>query len=159
MTGVQTCLFRSSFFSENAALKDKLFPSAFEAATVDGKIYAMPAETVTPIVFYYNKRAFDKIGAQPPTSWGEIMALVPKFNEAGIAPFSLGGQSRWTNMMWLEFLFDRIGGSQVFEAIFNGEKNGWSNPSSIEALTQLQTLRSEERRVGKECRSRWSPYH
>src|SRR6266511_4820910 len=22
-----------------------------------------------------------------------------------------------------------------------------------------QTLRSEERRVGKECRSRWSPYH
>ena len=23
----------------------------------------------------------------------------------------------------------------------------------------LPTLRSEERRVGKECRSRWSPYH
>src|SRR5258706_4715886 len=33
-----------------------------------------------------------------------------------------------------------------------------------EALTQLHysgvnNLRSEERRVGKECRSRWSPYH
>src|SRR5256885_5693669 len=24
---------------------------------------------------------------------------------------------------------------------------------------RLQNLRSEERRVGKECRSRWSPYH
>ena len=24
---------------------------------------------------------------------------------------------------------------------------------------QLDTIRSEERRVGKECRSRWSPYH
>ena len=23
----------------------------------------------------------------------------------------------------------------------------------------LKELRSEERRVGKECRSRWSPYH
>ena len=23
----------------------------------------------------------------------------------------------------------------------------------------LYTIRSEERRVGKECRSRWSPYH
>ena len=22
-----------------------------------------------------------------------------------------------------------------------------------------ETIRSEERRVGKECRSRWSPYH
>ena len=27
------------------------------------------------------------------------------------------------------------------------------------ALLWLGTLRSEERRVGKECRSRWSPYH
>src|SRR2546430_8300995 len=26
-------------------------------------------------------------------------------------------------------------------------------------LTQLGMTRSEERRVGKECRSRWSPYH
>ena len=25
--------------------------------------------------------------------------------------------------------------------------------------TSLDTARSEERRVGKECRSRWSPYH
>ena len=25
--------------------------------------------------------------------------------------------------------------------------------------TQVIELRSEERRVGKECRSRWSPYH
>ena len=23
----------------------------------------------------------------------------------------------------------------------------------------IETVRSEERRVGKECRSRWSPYH
>ena len=27
------------------------------------------------------------------------------------------------------------------------------------ALLQQALLRSEERRVGKECRSRWSPYH
>ena len=25
--------------------------------------------------------------------------------------------------------------------------------------SMVQLLRSEERRVGKECRSRWSPYH
>ena len=27
------------------------------------------------------------------------------------------------------------------------------------ASTAFQSCRSEERRVGKECRSRWSPYH
>ena len=26
-------------------------------------------------------------------------------------------------------------------------------------LVSISVLRSEERRVGKECRSRWSPYH
>ena len=26
-------------------------------------------------------------------------------------------------------------------------------------IIQVDTRRSEERRVGKECRSRWSPYH
>src|SRR5437016_7614676 len=29
----------------------------------------------------------------------------------------------------------------------------------IDNLTVYENLRSEERRVGKECRSRWSPYH
>ena len=27
------------------------------------------------------------------------------------------------------------------------------------AIDKVMVLRSEERRVGKECRSRWSPYH
>ena len=31
-------------------------------------------------------------------------------------------------------------------------KKQWSNSSD-------EAMRSEERRVGKECRSRWSPYH
>ena len=29
----------------------------------------------------------------------------------------------------------------------------------VEATTTAVCARSEERRVGKECRSRWSPYH
>ena len=31
--------------------------------------------------------------------------------------------------------------------------------SNVETGNNLLTVRSEERRVGKECRSRWSPYH
>ncbi|MEO3891010.1 extracellular solute-binding protein [Nonomuraea sp. B5E05] len=130
----------TSWFDENAALKDKLFPSSFGAATIDGKIYAMPCETMQPIVLYYDKRAFDKIGAQPPQTWGDIMDLVPKFNAQGIAPFALGGQSRWTNMMWLEFLFDRLGGSEVFQAVFDAEKDAWNNPVAIDALGKMQEL-------------------
>jgi raffinose/stachyose/melibiose transport system substrate-binding protein len=130
----------TSWFDDNADVKDRLFASSFGPATIDGKIYAMPAETVQPIVLYYNKRVFDKVGAEPPQTWDDVMALVPKFNAAGVAPFSLAGQSRWTNMMWLEFAFDRIGGSEVFQAVFDGEQDAWSHPASIQGLTAVQEL-------------------
>ena len=93
-------------------MKSRLFPSSFGAATINGKIYAMPCETVQPIILFYNKTVFDNAKLQPPQTWGDLLALVPKFKAKGVAPFSLGGQSLWTNMMWLEFLFDRIGGPE-----------------------------------------------
>jgi raffinose/stachyose/melibiose transport system substrate-binding protein len=130
----------SDFFAEHPEIKQKIFPSAFGAATVDGKLYAMPIETVAPIVLFWNKKVFDQVGVEPPQSWGDIMDLVPKFNKAGVAPFALAGQSLWTNMMWLEFLYDRIGGPEVFEAVFNGEKNAWSQPASLQALGEVQKL-------------------
>src|SRR3989454_9452884 len=39
-----------------------------------------------------------------------------------------------------------------------GLKVDQSTASILDTLSH-RTLRSEERRVGKECRSRWSPYH
>ena len=35
--------------------------------------------------------------------------------------------------------------------------SSWS--ADLEAGSDFKEGRSEERRVGKECRSRWSPYH
>ena len=130
----------TDWFAQNAAVKDKLFPSSFGPATVNGKIYAMPCETVAPIVLYYNKKVFEQAGAQPPQTFEEMMALVPTFKNKGIAPFSLAGKSRWTNMMWLEFLLDRIGGPDVFNAVFAGEKDAWSNPAVLDMLTKIQTM-------------------
>ena len=40
------------------------------------------------------------------------------------------------------------------------DKNTVSDNDELEKLNQRSIYaRSEERRVGKECRSRWSPYH
>jgi raffinose/stachyose/melibiose transport system substrate-binding protein len=128
----------TSWFGENSAVKDKIFTAAFGAATVDGKIYAMPAEVVQPLFIFYNKQAFEKAGVEVPTTWEEIKASIPKFKAKKIAPFSLGGQSRWTNMMWLEFMFDRLGGTKVFDAVYAGTPNAWSDPTAIKALTEIQ---------------------
>ena len=64
---------------------------------------------------------------------------MPKFNAAKIAPFSLGGQSRWTNMMWLEFYLMRLGGSELFDRVMT-EKGAWSDPNAIKGLQMTQDL-------------------
>ena len=46
----------------------------------------------------------------------------------------------------------------AFVSLKNGEL--WLNNASFSLrLNERGRSRSEERRVGKECRSRWSPYH
>lgn len=130
----------TSWFEQNPEVKSRLFPSTFGAATVDGKIYAIPTQAVTPIIFFYNKELFEKAGVQPPKTWDELMGLTKTFNDMGIAPLSLGGQSRWTSMMWLQYMFDRVGGPEVFNDIYAGKANAWSNPAALEALTKIQEL-------------------
>ena len=43
--------------------------------------------------------------------------------------------------------------------IANKNINTFEFQADINLYDKLFVLRSEERRVGKECRSRWSPYH
>src|SRR5256885_10961751 len=53
--------------------------------------------------------------------------------------------------------FKKLAGGGSFKIVNQSE------PRALKKLgytaAQVQAIRSEERRVGKECRSRWSPYH
>ena len=46
---------------------------------------------------------------------------------------------------------------EMHENLYHDNSNNPINFNNTEIETHL--TRSEERRVGKECRSRWSPYH
>ena len=54
---------------------------------------------------------------------------------------------------------DTIGG--VVDCVVSGVPVGIGDPvfGRLGARLAEAMMRSEERRVGKECRSRWSPYH
>ena len=56
-------------------------------------------------------------------------------------------------MAWTVFIDGKEGttGLRIFDRL--AERGEFS------LLTLPEEKRSEERRVGKECRSRWSPYH
>src|SRR3712207_8200663 len=55
---------------------------------------------------------------------------------------------------------DRRAGEDHDLAVFHKEEPPRATEQGLHRARQkVLTLRSEERRVGKECRSRWSPYH
>ena len=127
-------------FDANPEAKDRIFPSVLEGGTVDGEIYAAPYNGVQPVVIYYNKDVFEQAGAEVPTTWDELLDAVATFKDKGIAPFSIGGASRWPYLMWIAYLTDRIGGPEVFERVENGEPEAWKDPAIIEAASMIQDL-------------------
>ena len=60
----------------------------------------------------------------------------------------------------VEYVFGYPGGAvlEIYDALFQLNKFKHILVRHEQAAVHA-VLRSEERRVGKECRSRWSPYH
>ncbi len=130
----------TSWVNEDSAWKQSFVASTWGAGTIDGKIYAVPTNNTQPVVMYYNTKLFEQAGAELPKTWDDVLHLTEVFNSKGIAPISLGGGSNWTSMMWLEYLFDRVGGPEVFANIYAGKADAWSDPSALKAYTMIQQL-------------------
>jgi raffinose/stachyose/melibiose transport system substrate-binding protein len=118
----------------------RVLPSVAQAGVIDGKVYAITNSQSQPVMMYYNKQLFDQVGIEVPTTWSELMDAVDTFKAAGITPFALGGGSNWTYLMWIQYLTDRIGGPDVFQAVLDGKKDAWSDPAITETLKDIQDL-------------------
>ncbi len=123
-----------------SAARQRYFPSVLNTATFNGKLLGIPVNGTQPVLLYYNKDLFAKVGAQPPKTWNDLLALVAKFKSAGITPLALGGGDQWPELMYLEYLADRIGGPSVFNSIAAGKPDAWSDPAIIRAATMIQQL-------------------
>jgi raffinose/stachyose/melibiose transport system substrate-binding protein len=95
---------------------------------------------VQPVVLYHNKELFEQVGVEVPETWDDLLAAVDAFKAEGITPFALAGQSVWPELMWIQYLTDRIGGPEVFQAVVDGKADAWSDPAITEALERIQQL-------------------
>ncbi|MFD6139235.1 extracellular solute-binding protein [Promicromonospora sp. NPDC060271] len=123
-----------------AELTDKLIPSVAANGQVDGTTYAVPNTQSQPIVLYYNQELLDAAGVEVPATYDELLDAVGTLQDNDVIPIALAGQSVWPELMWIQYLTDRIGGPEVFQAVLDGEEGAWSNPAIIEATTKIQEL-------------------
>jgi raffinose/stachyose/melibiose transport system substrate-binding protein len=120
--------------------KNKFFPSVLSNAAFNGKYYGIPNAGMQTELFFYNKDVFSKYKLNPPATWSELLNVINVLKKNNVIPIALAGSSQWPYLMYAEFLVDRIGGADVFKAVFNGQPNAWSDPAFIKANTMIQDL-------------------
>ncbi|MFC7329708.1 extracellular solute-binding protein [Marinactinospora rubrisoli] len=120
--------------------RDSFLPAVLEAGRIDGVQYGIPLRGTQPVLLFYNREVFDRIGAEPPETWDDLLDLVDRFREEGVIPFALAGATPWTEQMWLQYLVDRYGGPEVFARIQSGDHEGWRDPAVLRAAESVRDL-------------------
>ncbi|MFG1810038.1 extracellular solute-binding protein [Streptomyces sp. NPDC049040] len=119
----------------------EFLPSVLAGGMVDGKLYGVPMEGVQPVALFYNKTVFAKAGIkEPPATWAQLLTDIDKMKAKKVTPIALAGSQAWTELMWMEYLLDRVGGPEVFAAIEAGRSGAWEDPAVTTALTMIRQL-------------------
>lgn len=125
----------------SADFTKEFLPSVLAGGEVDGKVYGVPMEGVQPVALFYNKDVFTTAGIDaPPATWKDLLSDVDKIKKKGITPIALAGSQSWTELMWLEYLLDRVGGPRAFADIEAGKAGAWENPAVETALGMIKDL-------------------
>ncbi|OIJ67466.1 extracellular solute-binding protein [Streptomyces mangrovisoli] len=130
----------TDILTSDSALKDGFLPSVISAGGLSGHNYGVPMRGMQPVILFYNKTLFAEHKLTAPTTWDQLLDINAKLKKAKITPFALGGKDIWPELMWLEYLTDRIGGPAVFDKIKNGDTSGWGDPAVLKAAQTVKQL-------------------
>lgn len=126
--------------ADDPEFAEAFLPAVMEAGEVDGVQYGIPLRGTQPVILFYNEAVFEDVGVEPPETWDDVLDLIDTFDAEGILPFALGGADEWTQLMWLQYLLDRIGGPEVFNSIEEGDSEGWQDPAVLESAETIADL-------------------
>src|SRR5256886_11312597 len=108
---------------------------------------------------------------QQALGWGDLNTKLLAALAAGsppdlthLNPFMTASLYRKNLLRPMDELIRALGEKDIHEATrklqnFDGKYYAVTHAMAATYIAERRDLRSEERRVGKECRSRWSPYH
>ncbi|MBB5515368.1 glucose/mannose transport system substrate-binding protein [Rubricella aquisinus] len=95
---------------------DTVLPQAVQDFNkINGAYVAAPTNVHRTDMIWASRAAFDKIGADFPTTWEDFNALAPRFEAAGIVPIAHGGQA-WQEAYMFEALVLGVGGADFYRA-------------------------------------------
>lgn len=113
----------------------------FGLATFGNKIYGIPESGPDYELMWENKSVLDKAGAvSAPSTWTAFMQDVSAVKKAGVAPIALAGKDLWPEMIWLQYLTLRYGGTAPFGKIAALQTGAWSDPAVVKAADTVAQM-------------------
>ncbi|GLY51492.1 extracellular solute-binding protein [Lentzea sp. NBRC 102530] len=107
--------------------------------SVDGTLYGVTFKAANKSAFWYSEKAFRQVGATPPATWDDLIAVSKAIAETGLAPVSIGGADGWTLTDWFENVYLRTAGPDNYDKLAKHEIP-WTDPTVRKALEELAKL-------------------
>ena len=108
-------------FFKQQGLFDVIAPEVIQSVTIDGEIRAMPVNVHRENALLYNKKIFDTLKLEVPTTLDEFFSVCEKLKTAGVTPLAAAYQG-WI----LRILFNNLAaasmGATAFEGYFHGKR-------------------------------------
>ena len=97
------------------------YASTANAATVNGKQYALPFQYYTWGLFYRHD-VLERVGiSQPPRDLSALINACSKLSKAGFIPVALGAKDGWALAAWFDYLDLRTNGPQLHQQLTDGQ--------------------------------------
>jgi len=125
-----------------------------EAVTYDGEIYNLPWG-YHPSIVYYNKKIFDELNLQPPTTLAEFEAICDTVKAAGYYPLSSGWSGMWRSGYAIELLIPSMAGMQFYADLMK-QNVDWGEPVLREVYEIWQRWVEKEYWVPDPRSRRWA---
>jgi len=115
--------------------------NVFGLATFGSKIYGIPESGPDYELMWENKSVLDAAAAtSAPSTWDAFQQDITAVQKAGKSPIALAGKDLWPEMIWLQYLTLRYGGTAPFDKIAALKTDAWSDPAVVKAANTVAQL-------------------
>ena len=122
---------------------DKVVPQALQKfSKYEDKWIAAPVNVHSTNWIWANKTVMDKIGAKPPTSWDELIAVLDKAKAAGVVALAHGGQP-WQDATIFDSVVLTTGGPDFYKkSMIDLDQNALSSDTMKTVFERMAKLRT-----------------
>ena len=128
-------------------LAENYSESFVDLTTFDGKTYGVVFKGANKSTVWYNTKAFEDAGVEPPTTWDELLEAGETLKASGVTPYSIGAADGWTLTDLFENVYLRTAGPEKYDQLATHELP-WTDQSVKDALAEMAKIFQPDNMAG-----------